>query len=1128
MKNIFAGSTQLNTETPKVEGQLIDFDGEKYYKISNYNCMTPFFMTITSDSDHWMFLSSNGGLTCGRKDRENSLFPYYTDDKIHDSKDTTGPLTALFVQKDGKDYLWQPFTNVFQGVYQIKRNIYKNVLGNKVVFEEVNETLQVTFAYAWKNSDKFGFVKESWVLNDSNENVKIDVVDGFRNILPYGVNTGLQSNMSTLVDGYKKCELIENIGLGIYTLSSILTDRAEPSEALKSTIVWSTGLKIKNYFLSEVQLDAFKRGADIQTEPSMKGRRGAYFINAEFNLQAGAKSKWQIILEANQNHSQVIKLINRLNDKAMLAIELEADINLGTENLNKLIANADGIQSTADELSSYRHLSNTLFNIMRGGIYFNDYQIPKNDFIPYVESINSATFKKHSALLNTLEDNITYNELIEKVQATSDANLVRIAMEYLPLTFSRRHGDPSRPWNFFQIDVKKEDGSKKLNYQGNWRDIFQNWEALSYSFPHFVEGIIAKFVNASTVDGYNPYRVTKNGIDWEILDPEDPWSNIGYWGDHQIIYLQKLLEVSNKFHSGRLAELLNEKLYVYANVPYRIKSYNDIVKNPYDTIEHLQDLENLVGARFKEFGADGKVVFSKNNDPYKANLAEKLLVPLFAKLSNFIPNGGIWLNTQRPEWNDANNALVGYGLSMVTVYYMRRYVSFLKDLLTKSGHEAFDISTEVFSFFIALNKIFDANKAVNSNCTEQLRKKMVEELGLAGTEYRNNLYQNGFANKFDALKASDIYRFLATVLEYLDSTIKSNKKDNGLFHSYNLIDFKADGVNVLYLTDMLEGQVALLSSGLLSPAETVDLLDSLRNSGMYRADQNSFTLYPDKELPAFLEKNNIDAKKVGESAYLVKQLEMGDTSIVEKDINGVIHFNGIIKNANQLREILEAINEVPANEIEQICNIYFEAFSHREFTGRSGTFFKYEGLGSIYWHMVSKLLLAVQDNYFEAIKKNASTEIVTKLREHYYNIRAGIGVNKNPADYGAFPIDPYSHTPGFAGVQQPGMTGQVKEDFIGRFGELGFTISAGQIIVNPILLRKTEFINGETLSFTYCGIPVTYKLSNNNSIEISQNNGKKQLLEGLVLPNNISSDIFSRNGKIVSINVSIKQDKLSS
>ena len=57
--------------------------------------------------------------------------------------------------------------------------------------------------------------------------------------------------------------------------------------------------------------------------------------------------------------------------------------------------------------------------------------------------------------------------------------------------------------------------------------------------------------------------------------------------------------------------------------------------------------------------------------------------------------------------------------------------------------------------------------------------------------------------------------------------------------------------------------------------------------------------------------------------------------------------------------------------------------------------------------------------------------------DHYFEINAGIGAHKSPELYGAFPTDPYSHTPGGKGAQQPGMTGQVKEDILCRFGELG-------------------------------------------------------------------------------------------
>ena len=66
--------------------------------------------------------------------------------------------------------------------------------------------------------------------------------------------------------------------------------------------------------------------------------------------------------------------------------------------------------------------------------------------------------------------------------------------------------------------------------------------------------------------------------------------------------------------------------------------------------------------------ADGNIIH--------ATMTEKMLMLLLAKLTNLVPEGGIWMNTQRPEWNDANNALVGKGLSVVTVAYLRRFVAF--------------------------------------------------------------------------------------------------------------------------------------------------------------------------------------------------------------------------------------------------------------------------------------------------------------------------------------------------------------------------------------------------------------------------------------------------------------------
>ena len=137
-------------------------------------------------------------------------------------------------------------------------------------------------------------------------------------------------------------------------------------------------------------------------------------------------------------------------------------------------------------------------------------------------------YQNKEQLLNKLDDRFDLAALIELAAADNDADFSRLCFEYLPLKFSRRHGDPSRPWNKFSINTKSEiDGSKVLDYQGNWRDIFQNWEALAHSYPQFIEGMIHKFLNATTFDGYNPYRVTKGGFDWETIEPDNPWAYMG-------------------------------------------------------------------------------------------------------------------------------------------------------------------------------------------------------------------------------------------------------------------------------------------------------------------------------------------------------------------------------------------------------------------------------------------------------------------------------------------------------------------------------------------------------------------------------------------------------------------------
>ena len=256
---IYVGQMPLVKATKEVAGSYQQLDGQRFYKISNYDTMRPFFMSIVSDSNHWMFISSNGGVTAGRQNSDHSLFPYYTDDKITDSASLTGSLSVLLVEREGRKSLWEPFSEQYKNAYRLERNIYKHPVGNQVIFEEINHDLNLTFKYTWQYSEEYGFVKQS-TLSNQGQPCDVQLLDGFQNLLPYGVEQYIQNNTSTLVDAYKKNELDKDTQLGMFMLSAVIVDKPVPSEALKTTTVWQTGLQDTKVLLSVDQVEAFRSG----------------------------------------------------------------------------------------------------------------------------------------------------------------------------------------------------------------------------------------------------------------------------------------------------------------------------------------------------------------------------------------------------------------------------------------------------------------------------------------------------------------------------------------------------------------------------------------------------------------------------------------------------------------------------------------------------------------------------------------------------------------------------------------------------------------------------------------------------------------------------------------------------
>lgn len=1126
-----------------VEDEHVRIAGEPFIRIRNVNRMEPFLMSVVSDSDLWLFVGSNTGLSAGRGNPDRAIFPYQTADKILRQPQAAG-ITSL-IEADGA--LWEPWSQSTPADL-ITRDLYKHATGASVRFVETHHSLRLRFTWSLGTSAEFGLVRICHLENLSDSRRQLRLLDGWRHLLPPGVSQDAYARFSYLACAYMRHESLADLCLGIHTLNSGISDRAEPCESQRVSVAWTLGRRGAALFLSDRWIDDFRRGGGITPGNEARGDFGAHLAASRVELPPGAAHEWITVADIGLDHADVIRLRGRLREPESLRAALLASLAAGVRDLEKRIAGADAMQQTADRAASVHHFANVLFNCMRGGTFHDGCRYAADDFTAYLAARNAAMPRRHAGWLARLPARGPLGELEALAARSGDPQLVRLAREYLPLSFSRRHGDPSRPWNRFDIRTRDRDGRPLPGYSGNWRDIFQNWESLAHSYPEALGPMIAVFLNASTADGYNPYRITREGIDWEVPDPKDPWSHIGYWGDHQIVYLLRLLEAGERFQPGRLAAGLGERIFASACVPYEIRGFDDLARDPRRSISFNEDLHQRLAARAAAVGGDGKLLAGADGEPALVTLAEKLLVPVLVKLSNLVPGGGIWLNTQRPEWNDANNALAGWGLSVVTVCHIRRYLAFLQELFENTTCESLDLSAPVLRLLRELAACLpDAAGPMDA----ARRWRLAATLGRAGETHRAAVYQR---RPFEpaAFAPAEALDFIRTAIRAVDATIDANRRADGMFHSYNVLDLTAEGAAVRHLDLMLEGQVAALGSGRVGGDEALVLLDALRRSPLYREDQDSYLLYPDRPVSSYLRRHLLPADWRERAPLLARAHEAGCPGLVTVDEEGGARFCADFSNARDLTARLDELAGDPAwadavrAGSAAALDLWEAVFHHRAFTGRSGAMFAFEGLGSIYWHMVAKLLLAVQETLLRENDARPGGGTAARLAAAYRSIRNGLGFTRNAATYGAFPTDPYSHTPAGRGAQQPGMTGQVKEEILTRMGELGVRVRGGRIHFEPVLLARSEFfgaphdfrydtpegarevwsLGAGTLAFTLFQTPVCYELAREASITVERAGGGVARYRGSMLPEDESAGMIRRIGSIRRLRVAVPEDRV--
>ena len=314
------------------------------------------------------------------------------------------------------------------------------------------------------------------------------------------------------------------------------------------------------------------------------------------------------------------------------------------------------------------------------------------------------------------------------------------------------------------------------------------------------------------------------------------------------------------------------------------------------------------------------------------------------------------MNTQRPEWNDANNALAGFGLSMVTACQLRRHHGVAASSRAHRG-------SSVLRRDRRLARIHHRGPETERGLLEadriddHGRRRVMDALGRAFERRRHET----FGRPTVPVSVDAIRSFIDHALAWLDHAIAANARGDGLHHGYNLLQLGDDTASIRRLPEMLEGQVAVLSSGVLSH-EAADLVEALRfrpsssRSGHLPASTRS-------EIPSFSRRAWF--RSIGSTICRCprtrrrRRSQTGRSRWRRDDASRAPWSTDAMSTACSTRSPPRRpgpMGQGPAGRRAGDLRSHLRSPRLHRAIRRD---VRYEGIGCTYWHMVAKLLVAV-------------------------------------------------------------------------------------------------------------------------------------------------------------------------
>ena len=305
--------------------------------------------------------------------------------------------------------------------------------------------------------------------------------------------------------------------------------------------------------------------------------------------------------------------------------------------------------------------------------------------------------------------------------------------EYLPLYFGRRHGDPSRPWNRFAIQRPAPGRQPGAPLRGQLARHLPELGGAEPELPRIParhHRQVRQRLDRGRLQSVPHRRATASTGRWSTRTIPGATSATG------AITRSSTCSGSSRRSSASLRERSPDCSNTRSSATRTCRTASSptprslpIRARPSIT---TADLAARIDERVRAIGTDGKLVVGPDGAcPARQPAREAAGPRALQALESRSGCGGIWMNTQRPEWNDANNALVGNGVSMVTLCHLRRYLHFLDTLLANAGGRTIPISSEVGAWLRRLAAILEERSGllIHPAIPDQDRKRVLDELG---------------------------------------------------------------------------------------------------------------------------------------------------------------------------------------------------------------------------------------------------------------------------------------------------------------------------------------------------------------------------------------------------------------